>query len=114
MLFIPAVLAIGALLFNWATRRATDNAAKQRETIERELSKDRMREDALQTYLDRMTELLLNEDLRNSKPEDECQAVARARTLTTLRGLDGDRKGLLLSFLYESKLLDSPNPIISN
>ena len=52
-----------------------------------------------------MTELLLKEGLRTSKSEDEVRSIARTRTLSTLRTLDGTRKGLLLRFLEESGLI---------
>ena len=48
-----------------------------------------------------MTELLLDKKLRESEV-DEVRAVARARTFTVLRRLDGERKGALIRFLIRS------------
>jgi uncharacterized protein YjbI with pentapeptide repeats len=80
---------------------------------ERALSKDRIREGSLQNYLNEMSDLLLeNSDLKNSEPEAVVRDVARARTLTTLSGLNGRRKGDLLRFLYESGLIDKENVIV--
>jgi uncharacterized protein YjbI with pentapeptide repeats len=59
----------------------------------------------LQGYLDQMTQLLLEEDLRNSRQEDATSALARARTLTVLRRLDGEGRGSVIQFLYESELI---------
>jgi uncharacterized protein YjbI with pentapeptide repeats len=73
---------------------------------EREIASDRLREDSLQLYLDRMTELLLEKGLRSSEPGDEVRYLARARTLTSLSRLDAMRKGTLLQFLYESDLIN--------
>jgi hypothetical protein len=101
LLIIPAVLAGGAMWFSRAEREA-----------EREIADDRLRETALQTYLDRMTGILLEKELRTSKEEDEVRAVARARTLTALRQLDGARKGTLLRFLYEADLINKDGAII--
>jgi uncharacterized protein YjbI with pentapeptide repeats len=78
------------------------------------LAVDKQKEDLLQTYLDRMSELLLNYHLRISKdPTDEVRYIARSRTLTVLSRLDGDRKRSLLQFLYESYLLSTSGSLIS-
>ena len=63
---------------------------------------DNQRETAFQAYIDKMSELLLHEKLRDSTEEDEVRNVARVRTLTVLPRLDGKRKGSVLQFLYES------------
>jgi len=52
-----------------------------------------------------MTDLMLNHGLEPSKPYNEVNVVARAKTLRALRGLNGDRKGALLQFLYEADLI---------
>jgi len=101
LLIIPAVLAGGALWFNRAERKA-----------EREIADERLREAALQGYLDKMTELLLEKDLRKSGAADEARAVARARTLTVLRQLDGERRATLLRFLYEAKLINKDDTVV--
>lgn len=108
LLIIPVLLAGGAALLTNARIKA-----------DREAAEDKQREDRLQTYYDRMTELLLKEDLRDSKPEHEVRSIARTRTLATLRTLDGMRKGMLLRFLKESELIDvqregqeDENPIV--
>jgi uncharacterized protein YjbI with pentapeptide repeats len=64
-----------------------------------------VREEALQRYLDRMSELVLDKKLRESKQYDAVRATARARTLTVLRSLDGHRKGQVVRFLYEADLI---------
>jgi hypothetical protein len=101
LLIIPIVLAGLGFWFN------------KNETIRQEaLALDRQREDAFQSYIDRMENLLIVEKLRTSDADSEARAVAKSRTITVLRGLDGERKGLLLVFLYESGLINVENPII--
>jgi uncharacterized protein YjbI with pentapeptide repeats len=102
LLVIPLILAGGAIFFN-----------QQVGQHEQEIATDRNHEAALQSYLDKMTELLIDKHLRQSAKESEVRSVARSRTLTTLRSLDETRKGLLLRFLYESKLLDEENTVVS-
>jgi Pentapeptide repeats (8 copies) len=96
VLAIPVVVGLGAA---WYTEQ-------QRKVSDRE-NTDNQRETALQAYIDNMSELLLdaNRPLRESKPEDEVQTIARARTLTVLPRLDANRKGSVLLFLYESGLI---------
>ena len=73
LLIISLVLAAGALLFNLATTRT-----------EQKIALDKQREDFLQTYLDRMSELLLKEGLGSSAVKPEVRNVARVRTITIL------------------------------
>ncbi|GCE31212.1 hypothetical protein KDA_66960 [Dictyobacter alpinus] len=69
------------------------------------LSTEQAREAALHGYLDKMAELLLNENLRESKTNTEVRAVARTRTWTVLRLLDPGRRSILFMFLAESELI---------
>lgn len=100
LLLIPFFLAGGAFFLNRSERNN-----------EREIATDRQQETALQSYLDRMTELLLEKKLLTAE-EDEVRNVARIRTLTVLRGLDGFRKALVVRFLYEAKLIVGENPVV--
>jgi uncharacterized protein YjbI with pentapeptide repeats len=76
------------------------------------MATSRYHEDRLQAYLGQMTELLLEKGLRTSSPDSEVRVVARSRTLTTLEGLDGERKGIVLAFLQEANLI-SQGPTFS-
>jgi uncharacterized protein YjbI with pentapeptide repeats len=101
LLIVPLVLAGGAFFLNRSERNT-----------EREIAADRQQEEALQTYFDRMSELLLKEKLRTTK-KAEVRDVARTRTLSVLRVLDKKRKGHILLFLYEARLIIKGNPRIS-
>lgn len=103
LLIIPLVLAGGALWFNRQEREAQRAREKKRYEREEKLADDRQKEDALQTYLDRMTELMLQKG--PDTWHGAAREVAQARTLTILRRLDGPRKGMLLRFLHESSLI---------
>ncbi len=125
LLFIPVVLAIAGFWFNYRERKAAElRAENEREAAElrakedreieekrnkhaQKLALDSQREDRLQTYLDRMSELLLTWNLRKSEINAEVRYMARARTLTLLTQLNEDdaRKGAVLQFLYEAHLI---------
>ncbi len=117
LLIAPIMLIGGILLFNRAMRRneqRTQHELKIAEWYaqhEREIESERFREAAFQAYLDRMTELLLEKGLRRSRAGAEVRDIARARTLTVLRGLDGPHKGILLRFLYETELIKNKTTI---
>ena len=101
VLAVPIVVGFGAVWFTTRQGKVADaeNTDNQRET-------------ALQAYIDKMSELLLEKHLRGSQPEDEVRKIARVRTLTILPRLDADRKRSVLQFLYESDLIVKSKHII--
>jgi hypothetical protein len=103
LLIIPAVLVVGGYLFTRSENRATRVAAEQR-----------AQDEALQAYLDSMSQLVTDKDrpLHRSPRRDRLRTVARARTLTVLSRLDGDRKARVVQFLYESVLIHIEHPIV--
>jgi len=71
--------------------------------------------DAVQEYMDKMTDLILSDregGLRSSKKGSDLRKLARARTLTVVLALNGERKRIIVTFLYEARLLEAPNPIV--
>jgi uncharacterized protein YjbI with pentapeptide repeats len=71
--------------------------------------------DAVQEYMDKMTDLILSDregGLRSSKEGSDLRKLARARTLTVVLALNGERKRIIVTFLYEARLLEAPNPIV--
>jgi hypothetical protein len=93
------------------------NLAEKKKSIEKELAEkevvtDRWREAAMQSYLDKITELILEKDLLLSKQNEGVRHLARARTLTIIPTLNQERQRTLLRFLYEAKLIEKDDPII--
>ena len=95
LLIIPIALALIAIYFNRIDKMN-----------EQSIARDNQQEIALQGYLDRISELLLEKDLRISQPDAEVRTVARARTLTVLPLLNARRKESIIVFLYESHLIN--------
>ena len=112
LLVIPLSLFIGGYLLNSSERALERQIAEDRAKLEREIATDRQQEAALQAYLDKMAELLLKENLRTTENE-EVRHVARTLTLTILRGLSPRRKGNVIIFLYEAKLINRGETTIS-
>jgi uncharacterized protein YjbI with pentapeptide repeats len=95
-----AALFVGVRQFNEQQRtNAADQVNQQHQTT-------------LNTYLDDMSDLVLNHKLATAGPNSEVAAIAIARTATALRGLDGTSKGILLRFLWEAGLVLRPSPIL--
>ena len=101
LLIIPLALAGGAYYLN-----------KEERKLEREIAKDHQQEAALQAYINYMTELLLEKKLKTSKSQ-QVRTIARIRTLTVLRGLDARRKGDVMDFLNEDRLINLPSPVVN-
>jgi hypothetical protein len=119
---IGALIALGGVfttqLVNTAledqrVEEARRTALAQRER-ELEIAQRRAEDEALQTYLDQISTLLLDErrPLQQAQPGHEVRTVARAHTLTTLNRLDGSRKGSVLQFLYESDLITKDRMVV--
>jgi hypothetical protein len=98
LLIIPLALAVIAILFNRTERKN-----------EQRIASDNQQEAALQEYIKEMSVLMLERNLRKSDVDAEVLTIARVRTLTTLPRLDEVRKGSVLQFLYESKLIEKNN-----
>lgn len=139
LLIIPAVLAVGGYVFNYTISKNEQQSTQVRDQTERDIAADNQREAALQAYIDKMSELLLAQNLRNASKDgdrqniagvrtlldsrgipirsgpsgpSEAQKIGRIRTLTVLRRLDAERKGSVLRFLHESGLIYKDKPII--
>lgn len=108
LLLVPIGLAILGYSLNRIEKRRDERHAREVADTEEKRAQDA----ALQSYLDHMTHLLLEEDLRHTDPNDEKRAVARGRTLTVLRILDPKRKASVIQFLHEAGLINGSEPII--
>jgi hypothetical protein len=113
LLIIPVALALAVAWLNMQQNQASLQVSQQQYQTSLKITQDQERATTLTTYIDNMSDLLLNHKLRESQPTDEVQVVARARTLSALGELDPKRKGTLLTFLYEAKLINYGSAIIS-
>ncbi|MCI0395302.1 MAG: pentapeptide repeat-containing protein [Chloroflexi bacterium] len=113
LLIIPLVLAGGGLWFSMTQKKTELEIAERERQVEREIAKDRQNQTILTAYFDKMTELLLDYNLRIKTEENaEERSIARARTLAVLRSLDGERKGQVLKFLCEAGLINREGCVI--
>jgi uncharacterized protein YjbI with pentapeptide repeats len=94
LLIVPAVIAAGGYWFN-----------RQQQERDRQSAEQRAQDDAIQAYLDQMSQLMIAHKLRQSKSDDDVRSVATARTRLVLRRLDVERKRSVVQFLYEAELV---------
>src|SRR5215203_283323 len=116
LLVVPLMLALITVLFTQQQDARQQELENQRAEAERELAEQRAQDETLQAYLDQMSGLLLERDLRQSQEDSDVRRLARARTLVVLDVLDSPRQNRVLRFLEETELIqarpDRP-PIIS-
>jgi uncharacterized protein YjbI with pentapeptide repeats len=99
VLAIPIVVGLGTVWFTAQQGKVSDAE-----------NKDNQCEVALRTYIDKMSELLLDRKLRSSAADDEVRKIARVRTITILFQLDARRIGYVFAFLREVGLMSNiPN-----
>jgi uncharacterized protein YjbI with pentapeptide repeats len=113
LLIVPLVLVVIGFLFTIQQDARQQAIEDQRAQSEREIEEQRAQDAALQAYLDQMSQLMLEGDLRGSQEGSEVRTLARARTQTILARLDSRRKGSVVQFLYEASLIDKEGPVVS-
>jgi hypothetical protein len=85
LLIVPAVLAVGGILYNRSEKKS-----------ELKNADDRLQEAALAAYLDRISNLLLDNNLRGENANAAARDVALGWTTMVLPRLNGQRKGVAL------------------
>jgi uncharacterized protein YjbI with pentapeptide repeats len=122
---VPVIVAVATGWLTWeqhrrqrkdeAERHAQEARAEEAQMKrELEVEEQRAQDQALEAYLDEISQLLTDEKrpLSRARPGDNLSTVARARTLTVLTRLDAGRKGSVLQFLYESGLVTRGHVVI--
>jgi uncharacterized protein YjbI with pentapeptide repeats len=107
LLIVPLVLAVGAFLFNYSLNARQQENEEMRAAAQLEAEEQRAQEEALRVYLQEMVDLMLDEGLLSSEEEDEIRTLARARTVTVLRQVEGTRKRDVIQFLSQSGLISN-------
>jgi uncharacterized protein YjbI with pentapeptide repeats len=104
LLIVPLALVVISFLFTMQQDARQQQIENQRAEAERALAEQRAQDEALQAYLDQLSDLLLEKDLRNSEEGSEVRTLARARTATVLQTLDADGNRNVIRFLNEAGL----------
>ena len=113
LFIVPLALAAIGLWFAAQQDARQQQIEDQRAKSDRQIEEQRAQDAALQAYLDQMSQLMLDGDLRSSKAGSAVRTLARARTQTILAQLDDRRKSTVVQFLYEASLLERKQPVVS-
>jgi hypothetical protein len=101
LLGVPLTLAAIAYLFR-----------RQEAKTDREIAAEQHQQKLLQDYFDRLSKFLVDKQLEVSESDHRIRPIARVLTLAALRRADPLRRGEILRFLYEAKLIQKGNTII--
>src|ERR671921_2643637 len=115
LLIVPLALVVIGFLFSVQQdarqQRIEDQRAQQAQKIEnqraeaeRELAEQRAQDEALQAYLDQMSQLMLERKLLEAEPGDPVHTLAQARTPTVILRLDAEHNESVTLFLINSGL----------
>ena len=105
LLIIPVAVAIGTFVLNQMSQRR-----------EQGLEQQRSQDAALQSYLDQMSQLLIEKEgtqLRQLEPDTDVRRLMAAQTSTLMQRLDKGRTLAVVRFLAEAHLISKPNPVVS-
>ena len=100
LLIVPLVLVGIGLLFEMQQSDRQRATEKQQQ----ELAEQRAQDEALQAYLNQMSQLMLERKLLEAEPGDPVHTLAQARTSTVIFSLDAEHNESVTRFLINSGL----------
>jgi uncharacterized protein YjbI with pentapeptide repeats len=103
-LAIPVVLAAAGLWFTAQQDQRQVAIENQRAQAERELAEQRAQDEALQAYLNQMSNLLLERNLLETEVGDPVYTLAQARTSTIMTTLNAEGNRSVTRFLTDMGL----------
>ena len=124
LLVVPTMLAAGAFWVNQLQKQHEVRIQQQQKEHEdriqqaekkrqEEATIQRAQDEALRAYLDQMSDLMVDKEMRKKPENPDLRRLAQARTLAILLGLDQDRKRRPLKLIYELSLIMKEEPILN-
>lgn len=104
LLIVPTVLALAVWWLNKSDNDNERRIANKKAENDLALAVENQRQTTLEDYFDRMSDLLLKDNLASSEPGYVVRNVAVARTLSVLRRLDHKRNKQITQFLKDTGL----------
>jgi hypothetical protein len=102
LLLVPLMIAGIASWFTWWQNNSQQ---AQNERQQAQIAETQAQYSALQAYIEQMSHLITERDLRTLEEDNVIFRLAQARTTTTLAQLDGEQDQILMRFLSGSGLL---------
>src|SRR5919112_897751 len=113
LLIVPAMLAAGAFWINQRQKQHDVQIQAAEKKREETAAIQRAQDEALGAYLDQMSDLIVDREMRKKPDDPDLRRLAQARTLAILLGLDQDRKRRPLRLIYELSLIMKEEPILN-
>jgi uncharacterized protein YjbI with pentapeptide repeats len=113
LLVILAMLALGVYWLNQRQKQQEERIQQAQKEREEEAAIQRAQDEALRAYLDQMSDLIVDREMRKKPDDPDLRRLAQARTLAILLGLDEDRKRRPLKLIYELSLITKEEPILN-
>ena len=107
LLIVPLMLVAIGLVFALQQDARQQRVEDQRADAERELVEQRAQDEALQAYLNQMSQLLLDRKLLEAEQGTPLYTVAQTRTSTLILRLDAEHNESVARFLINSGLAES-------
>jgi uncharacterized protein YjbI with pentapeptide repeats len=107
------MLALGVYLLNQRQRQHEVQIEQAQKEREETAAIQRAQDEALRAYLDQMSNLIVDREMRKKPDDPDLRRLAQARTLAILLGLDQDRKRRPLRLIYELSLIMKEEPILN-
>jgi uncharacterized protein YjbI with pentapeptide repeats len=107
LLIVPLSLVVISFLFTGQQDQRQQQTENQRAEAERELAEQRAQDEALQAYLDQMSQLMLDRKLLEAEQGTPLYTLAQARTSTVILRLDAEHNESVTRFLINSGLAKS-------
>jgi hypothetical protein len=104
LLIVPLMLVAISLVFSLQQDARQQRVEDQRADAEQKLAEQRAQDEALQAYLDQMSQLLLDRKLLEAEQGDPVYTLAKARTSTVILRLDAEHNESVAHFLINSGL----------
>jgi len=104
LLIVPVILSLITVGFTWQQNRQQQEIEDKRTQSDQEIQEQRAQDGALQAYLDKMSELMLQKSLLNSEVGDTAFTLAQARTTTVIERFDAKHNQSVTRFLTDAGL----------
>jgi hypothetical protein len=107
LLIVPIAAALIVATFTAIQVARQGIMEEQRARAELQVANQRAQDEALEAYINQMTQIMLGGEnaLLGKEPDPEVRVAARAWTLTALKRLDGEHNKSVITFVKESGLV---------
>jgi hypothetical protein len=106
LLIIPIVLSLIAYFLYRSEKKRQELSALRRYKIQLNIAEERSQDRAMTQYFEKMTELILERNLKNAGEDSDVSVIARTMTHILLIRLNKKRKAMVIKYLYKAGLLN--------